>query len=80
MVLIFKFYLIILEKFNQFFEDKMTKVKVLEVNEKMEKSLTNICDAALRFHGLQIMNTVVEVASAIHDREEEKRTDEERDL
>lgn len=49
----------------------MTKTKVLEVDEKMEKSLTNICDAALRYHGLQIMNTVVEVASAIRDREEE---------
>lgn len=54
------------------FEGKMTKTKVLEVDEKMEKSLTNICDAALRYHGLQIMNTVVEVASAIRDREEEK--------
>lgn len=49
----------------------MTKTKILEVDEKMEKSLTNICDAALRYHGLQIMNTVVEVASAIRDREEE---------
>ena len=57
----------------------MTKIKVLEVDEKMEKSLTNICDAALRFHGLQIMNTVVEVASAIRDREEEKTAYEERD-
>jgi hypothetical protein len=59
-------------KFKNFFEDKMTKIKVLKVDEKMEKSLTNICDAALRYHGLQIMNTVVEVASAIRDQEEEK--------
>ncbi|MGB7128522.1 MAG: hypothetical protein WBD50_05475 [Candidatus Rhabdochlamydia sp.] len=50
----------------------MTKVKTLEVDEKMEKSLTAVCDSALRFRGLEIMNTVVEIAGAIRDQEEEK--------
>lgn len=43
----------------------MSASKILKIDEKMERLLTNVCDAALKFQGLQIMNTVVEVAQAI---------------
>lgn len=43
----------------------MTKAKMLKIDEKMDQALTSVCDAALRYHGLQIMQTVVDVAEAI---------------
>lgn len=45
----------------------MTKVKLLEVDEKMEQSLTTICDAALKYCGLQIMSTVNDLAEALRN-------------
>lgn len=43
----------------------MTKAKMLKIDDKMDQALTSVCDAALRYHGLQIMQTVVDVAEAI---------------
>lgn len=43
----------------------MTKAKLLKIDDKMDQALTSVCDAALRYHGLQIMQTVVDVADAI---------------
>lgn len=43
----------------------MTKAKMLKIDESMDQKLTSVCDAALRYHGLQIMQTVVDVAEAI---------------
>lgn len=43
----------------------MTKAKTLKIDETMDQKLTSVCDAALRYHGLQIMQTVVDVAEAI---------------
>lgn len=47
--------------------EKMTKARMLEIDEKMDQALTSICDAALRFNGVQIMDTVMEVATAIRN-------------
>lgn len=49
----------------------MEKVKVIDLNEDMEKALTNVCDAALRHQGLSGLATVNKIATAIRNPEEQ---------
>jgi hypothetical protein len=50
----------------------MNKVKLLEVDEKMEQSLTTVCDAALKYQGLQVMGAVNDIAAALRDCKEKE--------
>lgn len=49
----------------------MAKVKVLEIDEKMEKALKSICDSALESKGDEIMSTINEISNAIQEQKEE---------
>lgn len=40
-------------------------MKVLQLNEELEKHLNNICDAALKAGGLQVFHSVKALAEAI---------------
>lgn len=44
-----------------------TPSRMLEIDEKMDQALTCICDAALKQSGVQIMDTVMEVAKAVRE-------------
>lgn len=50
----------------------MAKLKVLEVDEKMEKALKSICDSAFKFKGDEITNTINEISKALQDQKEDK--------
>ncbi|MGL5263060.1 MAG: hypothetical protein ACRDAI_00540 [Candidatus Rhabdochlamydia sp.] len=51
----------------------MAKVKVLEIDEKIEKALKNICDSALESKGDEIMGTIDEISNAIQEQNEEDK-------
>lgn len=54
----------------------MEKVKVIDLNEDMEKALTNVCDAALRHQGLSGLAAVNKIATAIRNPEEQNDREE----
>ena len=41
--------------------------KIIEVNEDAEKILTNLCDAALKYGGMQFLGTVNQLVSSIKE-------------
>lgn len=49
----------------------MAKLKVLEIDERMEKALKRICDSALKAKGKEIMSTIDEISNAIQGQKEE---------
>ena len=49
----------------------MDKRKIIVINDQIEKALSAVCDAALKYAGMQLIGAVNAVANAVQEEPEE---------
>jgi hypothetical protein len=61
----------------KFARRQMTRKRFIFIDPKIEQAITTVCDAALKFAGMQMAETVAEISSAIREKTKSNLDEEE---